>query len=76
MKKIVTVNGMNCGHCKATVEKALSALDGVKDAKVNLDKKIAAVTLEKEISDEVLLNAVKESGFDAVSVTVKKGLFG
>lgn len=75
MKKIVTVNGMNCGHCKATVEKALLDLDGVKAAKVNLSKKVAVVSLDTEVSDEVLLNAVRESGFDAVSVTVKKGLF-
>lgn len=76
MKKIVRVNGMNCSHCQAKVESALSALDGVSEAKVNLKKKIAVVTLEKEVNDDTLLKAVNDAGFTGVSVEVKKGLFG
>lgn len=75
MKKIVTVNGMSCGHCKASVEKALQGVTGVKDAKVNLEKKTAVVSLDSEVSDELLMNAVNEAGFEAVSVVLKKGLF-
>lgn len=76
MKKIVRVDGMNCSHCQAKVESALSALDGVSEAKVNLKKKIAVVTLEKEVNDDTLLKAVNDVGFTGVSVEVKKGLFG
>ena len=76
MKKIVRVDGMNCSHCQAKVESALSALDGVSEAKVNLKKKIAVVTLEKEVNDDTLLKAVNDAGFTGVSVEVKKGLFG
>ena len=32
MEKTITVNGMKCEHCKATVESALKALEGVKRA--------------------------------------------
>lgn len=76
MKKIVRVNGMNCSHCQEKVESALSALDGVSEAKVNLKKKIAVVTLEKEVNDNTLLKAVNDAGFTGVSVEEKKGLFG
>lgn len=76
MKKIVRVDGMNCSHCQAKVESALSALDGVSEAKVNLKKKIAVVTLEKEVNDDTLLKAVNDAGFTGVSVEIKKGLFG
>lgn len=76
MKKIVKVDGMNCSHCQAKVESALSALDGVSEAKVNLKKKIAVVTLEKEVNDDTLLKAVNDAGFIGVSVEIKKGLFG
>ena len=76
MKKIVKVDGMNCSHCQAKVESALSALDGVSEAKVNLKKKIAVVTLEKEVNDDTLLKAVNDAGFTGVSVEIKKGLFG
>lgn len=76
MKKIVRVDGMNCSHCQAKVEAALSSLDGVSEAKVNLKKKIAIVTLEKEVNDDILLKAVNDAGFTGVSVSEKKGLFG
>lgn len=33
------VNGMHCENCKNAVEKAVSAIPGVKSAKVDLDKK-------------------------------------
>jgi len=38
MKKVIKVSGMTCEHCKARVEKALSSVDGVKSAKVDLKK--------------------------------------
>ena len=75
MKKIITINGMSCAHCQARVEAALNAIEGV-EAKVDLNKKIAVVTLASDVSDEVLMNAVKEAGYEPVSVEVKKGLFG
>jgi len=75
MKKVITINGMSCEHCKARVEKALNAIDGV-EAKVDLKKNNAIVSLTTEVSDEVLKNAVNEAGYEAVSVEEKKGLFG
>ncbi|MGF7144978.1 copper chaperone CopZ [Anaerotaenia torta] len=74
MKKIIEINGMSCGHCQARVENALNALDGAQ-AKVELKKNRAVVTLEKEISDEVLRNAVTEAGYEVVGISEKKGLF-
>ena len=76
MKKVITVNGMSCQHCQASVEKALSAVQGVASAKVNLAKKTATVTLASEVADDALINAVRDAGFEPVSVTEKTGLFG
>lgn len=76
MKKIVKVEGMHCQHCQATVEKVLSGLQGVSTAKVDLDKKTATVTLESDVSDDVLMQTVNDAGFQAISVTEKKGFFG
>ena len=76
MKKVIAVNGMSCNHCKAAVAKALSSLDGVSSASVNLAKKSAVVELNREVPDQVLLDAVKNAGYQPVSVTVKRGLFG
>lgn len=75
MKKVITVEGMSCEHCQARVEKALNAIEGV-EAKVDLKKKTATVNMQNPVADEVLKNAVKEAGYEPVSVEEKKGLFG
>lgn len=74
MKKVITVEGMHCAHCSAHVEQVLNALDGVK-AKVDLKKKAATVELSADVSDEILMGAVKDAGYEPVSVQEKKGLF-
>lgn len=66
MTKILTVEGMMCGHCKMHVEKALAAVEGVESAVVDLEKKQATVSLTTEIADQVLIDAVKEAGYEPV----------
>ena len=75
IKKIITVEGMHCMHCAGSVEKAIAGIDGVKSAKVNLDKKTCTAKLSSDVSDEVLMNAVKEAGFEPCAVETKKSLF-
>lgn len=66
----MVVEGMNCGHCSARVEEALNQLEGVK-AEVNLKKKTAYVTLEKEVSDEVLKETVVTAGYSVTDIKRK-----
>lgn len=68
VKKQIKIEGMSCGHCKATVETALGSVEGVIKAEVNLDEKLAIVELEKEIDNSVLKNAVEEKGYEVVSI--------
>ncbi len=75
MKKILTVEGMHCEHCKASVEKALSAVAGVSSTKVDLGKKTATVSLSGDVSDAVLNEAVAATGFQVTGIAEKKGLF-
>ena len=65
MKKVLSVEGMMCAHCKMHVEKALSAIDGVEEALADLEKKQATVTLSKDVPDQVLIDAVTEAGYTA-----------
>ena len=65
MKKVLSVEGMMCAHCKMHVEKALSAIDGVEEAVADLEKKQATVTLSKDVPDQVLIDAVTEAGYTA-----------
>lgn len=78
MKKILSVEGMKCGHCKARVEQALRGVPGVKEVSVSLEKKTAAVTPDgtTAVDDAALRAAVEEAGFTVVGIEEKKGLFG
>jgi Cu+-exporting ATPase len=65
MEKILNVEGMMCKNCVAHVEKALKGIDGVTDAKADLDAKTATVTLSADVADDVLVKAVTEEGYEA-----------
>ena len=60
MKKTVTIEGMMCAHCVAHVEKALTALPGVK-ATVDLTSGTAVV--EGDVTDEAIRAAVTDAGY-------------
>lgn len=74
MKKVIGIEGMNCGHCVDKATKALNAIDGV-EAKVDLKKKNAVVTLSKDVADKVLEDALTAVDFKVTSIAEKKGLF-
>ena len=67
MKKLMKINGMQCDHCKATVEKALNSIRGVR-ATVDLKKKSALLELDAPVGDEVLKKAVADAGYEPVSI--------
>ncbi|MDR3258458.1 MAG: cation transporter [Fusobacteriaceae bacterium] len=68
MKKTIIIDGMSCEHCKARVEKALNAIDGVSEAVVNLEKKNAEFTITKDITDEILTNTIEDVGYDVIEI--------
>ena len=81
MTKVITVEGMMCGHCEAHVAEALRKVPGVEDAKADRNKKEARVECGADVADEVLLKAIADTGYDASNVREeaepeKKGLFG
>lgn len=68
MKKILTIEGMMCGHCTAHVEKVLKTLDGVTDVVVSLQEKTAEVTMNKSISNDVFEAVITEEGYKLTSI--------
>ena len=68
MEKIITIEGMMCGHCEASVKKALEALDGVVSADVSHEKGTAVVTLSSDVADDILTKAVEDKDFKVISV--------
>ena len=68
MEKIITIEGMMCGHCEASVKKALEALDGVVSADVSHEKGTAVVALSSDVADDILTKAVEDKDFKVISV--------
>ena len=68
MEKTMEIKGMMCGHCEATVKKALEALPQVEEAIVSHEKGPAVVKLNAEIADETLKKTVEDKDYQVVSV--------
>lgn len=58
---------MTCEHCKNRVEQCINDIDGAA-AKVNLKKKQAIVSLEKDISSEQIQAAIEKAGYEVVEI--------
>lgn len=71
MRKVLKIEGMSCGHCKARVEKALASVEGAK-VEVSLESKMAVV--EAENLDEGKLKAlVEDAGYEVLSIEDYEG---
>ena len=68
MEKTLKIEGMMCEHCEMHTQKALEALDGVTNAMVSHQTGTAVVTLEKIVSDDVLIQAVTNQGYKVTEI--------
>ena len=59
----IKVNGMMCSQCAARVEKAAMSVNGVADAKVNLDEKTVTVSGE-ETTRGAVRQAITDAGYE------------
>lgn len=62
MKHTYKINGMTCNGCRNHVEEVLSAIDGVKAVKVDLQNKEAVIEMDEHIHLEVFQQALAEDG--------------
>ena len=68
MTKVMTIEGMMCGHCTGRVQKALEAVAGVSAVTMSLEDKTASVELAEEVSDKALTDAVNEAGYEVTQI--------
>lgn len=71
MTKVMTIDGMMCGHCEGRVRKALEAVDGVEAVATSLADKTAAVELGRDVPEEELVAAVTGAGYGVREVSVR-----
>ena len=68
MKKTMKIEGMMCGHCEATVKKALEGLDGVVSAEVSHEAGTAVVELSADVADDVLKKTVEDKDYKVTAI--------
>ena len=61
----VKIKGMRCGHCVASVTKALSGIDGIKNVQVNLEKGEATFDEAKPVDSGTIKQVIDGIGFEA-----------
>ena len=67
----LSINGMTCGHCVASVTEELSEVPGVLNVEVILNSGAtskASVVTNTELDDNALRDAVSEAGFELVGI--------
>lgn len=64
---VINVEGMTCGGCVQSVTKAINRLDGVEQANVSLEGKIASVIYDDaKTNEDAIKQAVRDIGYDVV----------
>ena len=71
IRKIVTIEGMMCNHCKNKVESSLKELENVTKVKVNLANKKAEIYSNAVISDEDIKKTITNLGYQVTSIEGK-----
>ncbi|KGF69836.1 hypothetical protein LL06_08430 [Hoeflea sp. BAL378] len=69
MTVTLKIDGMHCGGCVRSVEKAVQAIDGVSNVSVSLEK--AELTADVASADLIgaLKGAVEDCGFDVTGAS-------
>ena len=62
-EKEIKVVGMHCPSCVNAVELCLKDVDGIDDAKADLDSGITKITMSTDVSDADINEAIEEAGF-------------
>lgn len=68
MKQNIIIEGMSCGHCTGSVEKALKGIAGVSSVKVDLASKTAVVESNQGIAEELLKSTISDVGFSVIAL--------
>lgn len=68
MKKKVYVEGMKCQNCVKHVKEALSSVDGIISADVNLSDKYVIIETNKEVSDASIKTSVNNGKYSVVGI--------
>jgi copper chaperone len=61
----IKVKGMSCNHCVMRVTKALQAIEGIKNVKVDLQSGEATYDEDKPIDRKIIAERIRKAGYEA-----------
>ncbi len=61
--KTINIEGMQCNHCKMSIEKALDSIEGIKKVEVSLENKNAKIEANNQIDNNKITEVIEEAGF-------------
>ena len=59
---LLTVNDINCAHCRLTIDSSLRALDGVREVRIDLPRR--QVEVVGDATGEQIIEAIRRAGYD------------
>ena len=63
----ISISGMTCGHCVASVTEELTSLPTVTDVAVDLESGSATITSDASLDLDAVKAAVEEAGYELTS---------
>lgn len=65
----IQIDGMHCGGCVRSVEKAAQSVDGVSNLSVNLENGELRADIDRPELVDTLKGVIEDCGFDVTGVT-------
>jgi len=62
----IKIKGMSCNHCVMAVTKALAEIDGIKNARVDLQKEEAVFEEVMPVDMNIVRERIKKAGYEVV----------
>ena len=72
----IPIKGMTCASCVNHVQKALGGVEGMGEVNVNLATEKASLRFDTEIPTEVLVGAVRDTGYDVATESMALNISG
>ncbi len=67
-RRTLKISGMHCQHCAMAVTQALNRIDGVR-AEVDPVKGKAKISFDRQVSEDILKNAVEKAGYHVTGIS-------
>jgi mercuric ion transport protein len=68
-RAVLSIQGMDCTACAALIEKKLAGIQGVRDAKVSFQRKVAAIDYDpRVVTSDTFVKAIEKGGYKATLI--------